>query len=243
MNTIQKNRGAIEIFWTENRTAHLKSQIISEQSGMRPVGLLPNKDIFLEQRESDFLYMLYGMNTLKSRRQNPQIVEAVSNIYDVIGKMFRLDPVEPITPNFVHANGYAIKGNIENDKYNYIYCTYSAAGHQLKFVINPRTHVAENMWFPTDIDPTTLKTLLKFAFENQQFMLDYTECYVSAYRPEIQQVFIDLAFHPTGYIPAWEVVNGQREDRIVMTWTRDFPAFTDLKLTKKATRVAEAIYQ
>lgn len=242
MKTIQKNREFIEIYWTENRTSHPKSQIISEQSGMRPVGLLPNKDIFEEKRESDFLYMLYGMNTFKTRRQDIRLIDAVLPIYDVIGKVFRLDPVEAMPQAVVQVNGYRIKENIENDKYNYIYCSYHAAGQPLKFSINPRTGVAENMWFPREIDPVTLKTLLKFAFQSQQFMLYYMECYVSAYRPEIQKVFVDLGFRPTGYIPAWEVVEGQREDRIVMAWVKEFPAFSALKLTKKASRVAQSIF-
>lgn len=232
-------RDHIKIFYTENRTAHAKSQKISEASGMYPVALLPNKDIFLEKRETDLLFVLYSMNTLKIRRPEPQLIPEVIPIFKTVGRQFRLDDAISVTPSVTHANGFEIKASITTDKYNYHYCTYRAHGQELKFEINPRTQVAEKMWFSPEIDPITLKTLLRFARLSLNPTLYYMECYVSAFKPDFQQVFVDLGFTPTGYIPGWEMVNGQREDQIIMTWVKDPPLLENLRLTRRAEKIAK----
>ncbi len=235
---IRDYQDIIKIFWTENRTAHRKSQKVAEQCGMRPVALLPNKDYFLEQRESDMLYVLYSMNTMKRRRPTPALVPGVLPIYQVVGRQFRLNPIEAVLPPTIHANGYDVKGAITFDKYLYQYATFTANGKKLQFEINPRTQVAEKTKYSLDIDPITLKTLLKFAFHTLNPHLYYMECYVSAYEPAIQQVFLDVGFQATGYIPAWDVVERQREDVIVMTWVKNYPPLMQMQLTPRATKLA-----
>ena len=236
---IANHRDTIKIFFTENRTAHAKSQKISEASGMRPVGLLPNKDIFLKKRESDLLFVLYSMNTLKTRRPEPTLIPAVIPIFKAVGRQFRLDDAVPTRVPISHANGYAVRGSISLDKYQYFYCTYYAGGKEIKFMINPRINVAEKTWFSPDIDPVTLKTLLRFAQISQRPQLYYMECYISAFQPEIQQVFVDLGFSPTGYIPGWDLVDGKREDRIIMTWVKEQPPMAGMRLTRRATKIAK----
>ncbi|MFX1293366.1 MAG: GNAT family N-acetyltransferase [Promethearchaeota archaeon] len=232
-------RDIIKIFWTENRTAHYKSQRISENSGMRPVGLLPYKDIFLKKRETDIIYIIYAMNTLKNRRKDVQLIPEILPIYTIIGRQFRLDLPKVVITSKIDTNGYNIKGNINSDKYNYHYATFMTNGHKLKFMINPRTGTAEKAEYSPDIDSITLKALLKWALVYLQHNLFYIECYVSAYKPEHQQVFIDLGFQPTGYIPGWNIVNGKREDIIIMTWIKEMPKFASMQLTKRAAKIAK----
>ncbi|NVM53179.1 MAG: GNAT family N-acetyltransferase, partial [Candidatus Helarchaeota archaeon] len=234
-----KYRDVIKIIWTENRTAHAKSQKISEAAGMRPVGLFPNKDIFLTKRESDVLFALYAMNALKMRRPEPALIPAVMPIFRVVGHQFRLGDAVPTQVPRTHADGYAVQGFISVDKYNYRYCTYRANGRELKFMINPRTRVAEKTWFSPDIDPVTLKTLLRSARISLNPKIYYMECYVSAFQPAIQQVFIDLGYVPTGYIPGWDLVDGKREDRIIMTWVREIPPLVSMQLTRRAMKIAK----
>ncbi len=235
---IQSCQGQIKIFWTESRTAHNKSQKIAEDSGLRPVGLLPNKDFFLEKRESDLLMVLYSMNTLKNRRPDPQLIREVLPIFEVMRQQYRLDPVVAVSSPIITANGYEVKGYITTDRYDYCYCTYRANNKELKFLINPRTQVAENTSFSPDIDAITLKTLLRNVRLSLNPHLSYMECYVSAFRPDLQQVFVDLGFQPTGYIPGWDLIGEKREDAIVMTWTRQMPALTDIHLTERGMKIA-----
>ncbi len=235
---INDYRDQVKIFSVEGRTAHNKSQKMAEASGMRPAALFPNKDFFLEKRESDVLFVLYAMNTLKTRRKDVELVPAAMPIFDVIGHSFRLEPATTTSASKIMTNGYQVKGKIINDKYLYCYATYEAAGKQLKFMLNPRTQVAEKMWFSPDIDPVTLKTLLRFAMLSLRPNLYYMECNVSAYEPPLQQAFIDLGFIPTGYLLGWEARDGKREDVVIMTWAREYPQLANLKLTRRASKIA-----
>ena len=80
------------------------------------------------------------------------------------------------------------------NKYHYFNWTFRAGGKELPFEVNPRVQVAEKMWFTTDINPITLKTLLRFSSLALYPALYYKECYVSAYQPEIQQVFVEVGY-------------------------------------------------
>ncbi|MHA1360649.1 MAG: GNAT family N-acetyltransferase, partial [Candidatus Helarchaeota archaeon] len=232
-------RGLVKIFSVEGRTAHDKSQKMAEASGMRPVAVFPNKDYFLEQRESDVLFVLYAMNTLKERRAEPVLIPEAAPIYDVVGRQFRLEPPRIVPQPPIPTNEYQVKGHIIHDKYLYCYATYEATGKHLKFLINPRTQVAEKMWYTPDIDATILKTLVRFAILSLRPNLYYMECNVSAYNPEHQQAFVDLGFQPVGYIPGWEVQNGRREDKVIMAWVQEHPALGKLTLTRRAGKIAK----
>jgi len=237
---IQNYRDVIKIFWSESRTAHSGSQKIAEDSGFRPVGLLPNKDIFLEKRESDLLLVLYAMNALKTRRADPQLIPEILPIYNVIAKRFRLDPVMPVHLPSIRLKDSQVKGNIQTDEYQYGHCIYWADGEELSFKINPRTQVAEETCFSPDIDPETLKILVKMALDSLRPILYYLEFYVSAYEPTLQRVFADLGFQATGYIPGWEFLGGQREDMIIFSWVKEFPTLAAMDLTPKAKEIVLA---
>lgn len=236
---IQNYRDVIKIFWNESRTAHVKSQKIAEDSGFRPVGLLPNKDIFMEKRESDLLMVLYSMNALKKRRLDPKLIPEVLPIYNVIAKQFRLESVMPVYIPPIPANGHQIKGLFWMDQYDYHYCVFHAPGADLEFKINPRTRVAEEAHFSPHMDSITVKALLNMALESLRPMLYYIEVYASAYEPEVQRILVDLGFTATGYIPGWELINGQREDRIIFSWVRDLPVLTAMDLTPKAKEIVK----
>ncbi len=235
---IRDYRDMIKIFWTENRTAHVKSQKMAEASGMYPVALLPLKDYFLSQRETDILYVLYSMNIFRQRRAELRLIPEILPTFEVIRKQFRLDSVEPEPSiDISNSNGYQVTYHSVCDKYYYKYYTFKINGTYLKFMVNPRTQAAEKMHFPQEIAPSILKRLLRYALRVVSPF--YIECYISAYEPAIQQVFIDLGFQATGYIPAWETIDGHREDRILMSRVQAYPRLTDLKLTPRGVKLAK----
>ena len=178
-------------------------------------------------------------NTLKNRRPEPTLIPEVLPIYKVISQQFRLEEAIPTKIAPTPSNGYAVKGTFTTDKYLYQYFTFRAHGMELKLMVNPRTQVAENLWFTPGIDPVTLGTLLRVAFDSLRPNLFYMECYVSAFAPEIQRVFVDCGFQATGYIPGWNMVDGKREDTIIFSWVKDFPLLSSLKLTRRATKIAK----
>jgi RimJ/RimL family protein N-acetyltransferase len=231
-------RDCVKIFSVEGRTAHAKSQRMAEASGMRPVGVFPNKDYFLERRESDVLFVVYAMNTLRDRRSDVDLIPAVGPLYGVVGRQFRLHPAGVARVPTIATNGYQVRGRIVKDKYLYCYATYQTAGKQLKFLINPRTQVAEQTWYTPDTDPVTLKTLLRFSMQSLAPNLFYVESCTSFYVPRQQQAFADLGFRPTGYIPGWQVRDGRREDVVIMTWVREDPPLARLRLTRRAKKIA-----
>ena len=183
--------------------------------------------------------VLYAMNALKKRRPDPQLIPEVLPIYNVIAKRFRLEPVTAVNVLPILANGHQVKGLLWMDRYDYHYCVFHAAGAELEFKINPRTQVAEDAHFSPNTDPITLKTLLSLALDSLRPMLYYSEIYVSAYEPKVQRILADLGFTATGYIPGWEMVNGQREDRIIFSWVRDLPARGAMELTPKAQEIVD----
>ncbi|MHA1266152.1 MAG: GNAT family N-acetyltransferase [Candidatus Helarchaeota archaeon] len=238
---IDSYRDKVKLFWCESRTAHARSQKIAEASGMKPVGLLPNKDYFLNKRESDLLMVLYGMGTLKQRRPNPLLIPEVLPLFNHIGAQFRLTDAILTKVTVPSHNGFDIRANIYPDKYHYLHCTYQTAEYSLTFIVNPRTQAAEKLQVTPETPPVLFKKMLKFAIHSLSPALFYMECYTSAYLPEYQQVCADLGFRPTGYLPGWEVKAGEREDRIVWTWMQQPPSLTQLALTRKARKLAKIV--
>jgi RimJ/RimL family protein N-acetyltransferase len=237
---IQNYRDVIKIFWSESRTAHSGSQKIAEDSGFFPVGFLPNKDIFLEKRESDLLLVLYAMNALKMRRRNPQIIPEVLPVYEVIAKQYRLEPIVPVVVPPIHRNGHQVKPYCKVDRYGYHHHIFCAYGEKLKLKVNPRTQVAEEASFSPDIEPVILNALVGKALASLGHLY-YVEFYASAYRPAIQRVFADLGFKATGYIPGWDLVDGQREDAIIMSRVKEYPPLSNMDLTDKSKRLVNAV--
>jgi RimJ/RimL family protein N-acetyltransferase len=249
----KENREVIKIFWTENRTAHSGSQRISEALNFYPLGLFPNKDVFLGKRESDLLYAVYAMNTLKLRRPDPQLIREVLPIYKAVASQFRFPQIQPVdvssnppkdqpldqTQEDQEDQEDQVQGSIVPDEYEYGRCMFCMKGEVLTLKLNPRTCVAEEALFSPKINPTILKTLVQFALDVLDPILYYIEFYVSAYQPELQQVFADLGFSATGYAPGWNLVGGQREDMILFSWVREPPSRVVMNLTDRASKVVQ----
>lgn len=211
----------VHIYYTENRTAHIKSQKLGENAGMKPLGLLINKDLFFHERETDVLMGLFSRPVFEQRRKFPQVIEPYFPIWEVIRKFYHLEHVDPI-------NRVALEDpvklnrplNCHFGRHGYLHVTIPGmtARSYLKFKVNKTTKAAEETKFQVS-SPGEFRALLESALNFlKKEGIEYFEVYVPAWHPEYQVAAHELGLVASGYFPGYRLANGERIDHLVLTW-------------------------
>jgi RimJ/RimL family protein N-acetyltransferase len=200
------------IWYCEIRSAHSKAQYIGSILGFKPIAFLPLKDIFFNQKESDFLFVLYDNDTLKNQRSlsKPQIIKEVLKCYSFSSKKYILDipivknpsiqydkkKMREILKNLDLEKSY---DNFDNENYKII---IKNSKSYIKFKHNNLIKSVEKTEFKVkNIEELYIFTkCIKKICKSQN--IRYFECYLSAYNPIHQKVFLNAGFKPFGYIPA-----------------------------------------
>ncbi len=206
-------RDKIYMWYAENRTAHAKSQFISVVCGVLPIAFLPNKDIFMNKVESDLLHIIYSEEVLNLlRKKNPILIQEVKNIYSFVKKRYSLENAEFVEPS-IQKNVNLFKKlkrkiNIEDkiDAFNYHHVKINIIGidSYIKFLYNPVVQNIEKIEYRIKDNScliVLLKELKEFASKKD---IRYIECFVSAYRPVHQKIFLSAGFKIRGYAPCWK---------------------------------------
>lgn len=245
----------INRWYAECRTAHAKSQYLANICGIKPLAIFPNKDLFLNQVESDIFHIIFSANVLyKLRRMSPKLIPKIKSIYSFVSKIYTLEEPEFIEPivNYDHDIESAIyyedriKVFEDVDRFGYRDVTIKivGSGSYIKFLYTPTIQNIENTEFFVRND-TELYVLLK---EMKRYALRkkvrYLECFVSAYKPNHQRIFIDLGFKVRGYCPSWKrIENGsgeQFEDCIIFN-INDGQLNPDIKLIPEVEKLIRFI--
>lgn len=206
-------RDKIYIWYGETRTAHAKSQYITSQCGVKPIAFFPNKDIFLNQIESDLMQIIYNKKAIETLRSKeiPKLIPQVSNCFLYTTLRYNLGPVNFKNPLL----------RLDSEKYlksrrNMIIKSESNKfGYEWVNMFNPRTHsyfkflLTRHLFNIEKIEYKIkyYEELVAFIHELKELMkrkyIRYCECFVSGYKPKDQKIFFIEGFIPRGYIPSW----------------------------------------
>jgi len=89
-------REKILLWYGEARTAHHKSQYVAAICGIKPIAFFPNKDVFLNQIESDIMQIVYDEKALLKYRHkdHPKIIPEVIPSFLYSNRRFQLGAIE-----------------------------------------------------------------------------------------------------------------------------------------------------
>ena len=210
---LHKYKDIIYTWYVENRTAHAKSQYSMWVCGIAPIGIYPNKDIFLGKVESDLMQILYDERALKKHRCKtlPKLISPIETCFQYSSKRYKLgsytksDPTIKLNKLTLSKLGKKLEKKVVCDKFGYETITLSIKGTDsfFKFLYTPQVRNFEK----TEYHVETLEELYVFSKAflqcKEKLNVRYCELFVSAYTPEHQQLFYDAGFRPRGYVPSW----------------------------------------
>ncbi|MBD3197304.1 MAG: hypothetical protein GF317_19775 [Candidatus Lokiarchaeota archaeon] len=216
--------GKICIWYCENRTAHTKSQYLSIVCGIKPIAILPNKDIFFNEYESDILHVAYNINAIGKFRSDlcPKIIPEVEKCFNYSDSLYNLGYNEIITPNVLlnHKfikdleNNLTTKNSTDRLYYKIVRLDLNN-GSYLKFLFNPQLLNIEKIEYKVSYLEEFYLLIQELRNFINKFDVRYCEIITSAYNVHHQQILSNLDFKPRGYIPSWNFNNGKFEDSIL----------------------------
>ena len=223
-------KNIILIWCGEMRTNEIASQFSTSVIGLKPIGFLPNKDIFFNQIESDILHVIYDEEVLNKyrRKKDLKIIRQILNCYAYSNKRYHLgtpiikNPNIKLNPKKLNRIKEKIVKRREKDKLGNEAITLSIknSNSYFKFIYNPLSKNFEKTIYKINL----LEELFAFIQELKELIqnmeINYFECFVSSYEPEHQKVFLDAGFKPRGYIPCWKYNKDKNlfEDQIIFNY-------------------------
>jgi hypothetical protein len=242
---LKSYKNKILIWHAEVRTNDSTPQYVTSLCGLKPIAFFPNKDIFLNRVESEFLIITYDNRVLSQLRykNEPRIIRQVLNCYSYTNKRYSLglpiieNPDIQLNITYMRRIKKLIESKKEKDKIGneFFVLSIKKSNSYLKFKHNPFSKNFEKM----DYKINRLEELQLFIQEMQALMnkekVRYAECFVSAYEPNHQKIFFDLGFKPRGYVPCWEYNKKKNvyEDRIVFNYYKG-KISNDIKLISES---------
>ncbi|MFX0026841.1 MAG: hypothetical protein ACFE8M_10530 [Candidatus Hermodarchaeota archaeon] len=220
----------ILVWYCENRTAHASSQYITAVCGINTIAIFPNKDIFFGQIESDVMGIIYTENVLREKRSSsvPTLIPSALNAFQYSDKLFTLGNVR-VVQTTLHLDIDCIKRFFENvrcevegDKYGYQHFKFTIVGTNSSFTFLHNTHIQN--FEKANYTVQSLEELFVFIEYLKKYMREnnirYCEMFISAYKPEHQQLFYDAGFRARGYVPCWKYIPDKKifEDYIVFNY-------------------------
>jgi len=223
-------KNKILIWYGEIRTNETASQFSTSVIGLKPIGFLPNKDVFFNQIESDILHVIYDEEVLNKyrRKKDLKIIRQILNCYAYSNKRYHLgtpiikNPNIKLNPKKLNRIKEKIVKRREKDKLGNETITLSIknSNSYFKFIYNPLSKNFEKTIYKINL----LEELFTFIQELKELIqnmeINYFECFVSSYEPEHQKVFLDAGFKPRGYIPCWKYNKDKNlfEDQIIFNY-------------------------
>ncbi|MFX1356415.1 MAG: GNAT family N-acetyltransferase [Promethearchaeota archaeon] len=211
MWTTFKNK--ILVWWCENRTAQTASQYITAVCGIHTVAFFPNKDIFYNQIESDVMGMIFVKRALREMRKKkrPKFIKSALNCFLYTNNLYNLGRFKIEKPNYFLDNSKIkqfqkrLKKKVLIDEYGYKYVTFTIEGTDsyLSFIHTTHLKNFEKAKYKVSCIEEFYLFVKQIKKSMKEFNIRYCELFLSAYKPEYQQIVYDEGFRARGYIPCW----------------------------------------
>ena len=248
-------RNQIFLWFAEVRSSFSSVQYIANLTGLCPVGLLPNKDIFFNQPESEILFITYTQKILNGLRssQRPQLITPAIFCYFYAFQKYDLGlPViknnnnleAELDPNIIENSSKHILRRVERDKFGNEQITISIMGTNnfFQFLHYKNIRIIEKV----DYNVLTLEDLYVLLEEIKsiitEFKLRYMEVFLSAYDSTHQTFFYNAGFKPMGYIPAFKYNkdNNLYEDQVLYVY-HESPLNRNIQLIRETEEFLKSI--
>ncbi|TXT61060.1 MAG: hypothetical protein BAJALOKI2v1_50028 [Promethearchaeota archaeon] len=225
-------KNQIKLWYCENRTAHTKSQYLSNVCGIKPIAFLPKKDRFNGRIESDIMHIAYEFDTLSDLRSLniPRFIPEVESFFQYSNNRYNLgqykidDPQSALNLKNLGGIERDIHVKIEEHKFGYKTIRFSLQhkGSFFTFLYNPHVQNFEKTEYKVSNNEELFLFLWKWLELIESFHVRYAECLVSAYRPEDQKLFKKIGFSPRGYLPSWHYNKRSNtfEDYVMFNWCK-----------------------
>jgi len=220
--------GKVRLVWAETRATSVKPQSVCETIGLNPVGILPGKDVFFNQRESPVLMAIYASSAWATRDSKIALVPELVALHDHVASTFRAMKKDDVT-----VTPYTISDttrckpvvDVSNFDKKFGYTTHvftcEKSGESIAISVNHQCLNAENLEVHC-ATASTARALLSFALAYlRDIGVEYVEGYCPANRPGLQAAFLAAGFTPFGYVPAWnkDARTGLYVDHVIFGWT------------------------
>ena len=215
------------VWYCENRTAHATSQYITAVCGINTIAILPNKDVFYGEVESDVMGIMYRQDSLKKYRSKkvPSLIEGTVDCFLHSDNLYQLGFFQLVSPHLeindqlINGLRNKIKRKITQDKHGYQHFYLKIEGTDSYFTF---LHTLSIQNFEkAKYKVNSLEELYVFLEEILKCIKDYDirycEIFISSYEPEFQQLLQEFGFQARGYAPCIEYndCNGMYEDRLI----------------------------
>lgn len=246
----------ILVWWCENRTAHTASQYITAVCGIHTVAFFPNKDIFYNQIESDVMGIIFVRKALRTMRttKNPIIIKSVFKCFNYSNNLYNLGNVEIANPEYNLDSSMIVElkkrfyKTMIKDEYGYEHIKFYIKGTNSFFSFIHTTHLKN--FEKTKYHISCLEELHIFLQELKksikEYNIRYCELFISAYRPEYQQIFYNQGFRARGYIPCWyyNKEKNEFEDAVVFNYYKgDLECINLLPEGQKLVKILNLSYE
>ena len=220
----------ILMWYCENRTAHAASQYITSVCGINTVAFFPNKDIFFDQVESDVMGVVFREKALKNYResQTPQLIRNALDSFLHCDNIYRLGGFNLVCPDIqlnyakIETLQKSFRKDVIKDKYGYQYIQFFIAETKsyFSFLHTPCIQNLEKTKYHVDSLEELFVYLEEFLKVIKENSIRYSEAFVSALKPEHQQLFYEFGFRVRGYVPCWSFKNKGKsfEDYVVFNY-------------------------
>ncbi|NVM43656.1 MAG: hypothetical protein HWN79_01975 [Candidatus Lokiarchaeota archaeon] len=219
------------IWFGEARSAHSKSQFLSDLLGLKPIAFFPKKDIFFNQEESELLLILYDEDLITKYRskKTPKIIPRILKYYSYVLQRYQLgfpEVFDHVKLEFDDIRTKTIKQNLiyqeENDNMGNSLITFSIKNSDayISFIHRPFIRIFEK----TEYKVSNKEQLFVFIEEVKELILKlkirYWEFFASAYHPIHQTILYNSGLKPFGYVPCYKYVKEEDvfEDQIVFIY-------------------------
>ena len=216
------------VWFGEARSAHSKSQFLSDLLGLKPIAFFPKKDIFFNRDESEILLILYDEDLITNyrRKKTPKIIPRVLTYYSYALKRYQLGFPEVSdhgTLVFDDKEINTIKRDLiyqeENDNLGNSLITFSIKNSDayISFIHRPFVRIFEQ----TKYKVSNKEQLFVFIEEVKELIkklkIRYWEFFASAYHPTHLAILYDAGLKAFGYVPSFKYIKEEDvfEDQIV----------------------------
>jgi len=228
---LKKYEKRVFMYFGEARSAHSKSQSLSDYIGLKPVAFFPKKDIFFNQDESEFLLILYDEDAITKYRKKeiPKIIPRILPCYYFARERYQLEfpeVFEHLALDFDDKKIQIIKQNLtyqeENDNLGNSVITISINNSDayISFLHQPQVRIFEKINYNVLYKEQLYVFIEQVKELVKKLNIRYLELYASAYHPIEQAMLFNAGLKPFGYVPCFKYIKEENifEDQIVFIY-------------------------
>lgn len=220
----------IKVWYCENRGAHTASQYMTAVCGIKTLGILPNKDVFFGELESDVFGAVYSERAFSSYRKDmrPNLIPEALGCYFYADNLYGLgnfrveSPDLNLDPDFIEIFKQKVRVKRKRVGFGYEEVKISIKGTESRLKALYTRHLSniERISFTYNTLEQFYALLNKLREIMNSLRVRYCEIFTSAYDPKEQQLLLEFGFTPRGYVPCWcyDQRRDQFEDHLICNW-------------------------